>query len=88
MRDISIRSIWAGSGDVPQGGLILPLLSNIMLKKFDQYQNERHLSGKARKELWYWNNSIQRIRNGQWKSAVSYCQYADDFVLIVKDTQA
>ncbi len=58
------------------------------------YLHERYLSGKARKDRWYWNNSIQRGRstavreNWQWKPAVAYCRYADDFVLIVKGTKA
>lgn len=36
---------------------------NIMLNEFDQYLHERYLSGKARKECWHWNNSIQRGRS-------------------------
>lgn len=78
---------------VPQGGVISPLLSNIMLNEFDQYLHKRYLSGKARKDRWYWNHSIQRSRstavreNCQWKPAVAYCRYADDFVLIVKGTK-
>lgn len=84
----------AASEGVPQGGVISPLLSNIMLNEFDQYLNKRYLSGKARKDRWYWNYSIQRGRstavkeNWQWKLAVAYCHYADDFVLIVKGTKA
>lgn len=84
----------AASEGVPQGGVISPLLSNIMLNEFDQYLNKRYLSGKARKDCWYWNHSIQRGRstavkeNWQWKPAVAYCRYADDFVLIVKGTKA
>ncbi|MEV9454754.1 reverse transcriptase domain-containing protein, partial [Klebsiella pneumoniae] len=71
-----------------------PLLSNIMLNEFDQFLDKRYLGGKARKDRWYWNNSIQRGRstavseNWQWKPAVAYCRYADDFVLIVKGTKA
>jgi retron-type reverse transcriptase len=49
----------AASEGVPQGGVISPLLSNIMLNEFDQYLHERYLSGKARKDRWYWNHSIQ-----------------------------
>ena len=78
---------------VPQGGVISPLLSNIMLNEFDQYLNHLYLSKKARKDRWYWNNSIQKGRkplNGevrQWKPAVAYCRYADDFAVIVKGTK-
>lgn len=85
---------FATSEGVPQGGVISPLLSNIMLNEFDQYLHERYLSGKARKDRWYWNNSIQRGRstavreNWQWKPAVAYCRYADDFVLIVSRDQS
>ncbi|WP_407197999.1 reverse transcriptase domain-containing protein [Citrobacter freundii] len=47
-RDISMSvSFRAASEGVPQGGVISPLLSNIMLNEFDQYLHERYLSGKA-----------------------------------------
>ncbi|MDP5211316.1 group II intron reverse transcriptase/maturase, partial [Microbulbifer sp. 2205BS26-8] len=84
----------AASEGVPQGGVISPLLSNIMLHEFDQYLDRRYLSKKSRKDRWYWNNSIQKGRstavreNWQWKPAVAYCRYADDFVIIVKGTKA
>lgn len=84
----------AASEGVPRGGVLSPLLSNVMLNEFDQYLHERYLSGKARKDRWYWNNSIQRGRstavreNLQWKSAVASCRYADDFLLIVKGTKS
>lgn len=64
-----------------------------MLNEFDQYLHKLYLGGKARKDRWYWNHSIQLGRstavreNWQWKPAVAYCWYADDFVLIVKGTK-
>ncbi len=91
---VDVELFRAASEGVPQGGVISPLLSNIMLNEFDQYLHERYLSGKARKDSWYRNNSIQRGRstavseNWQWKPAVAYCRYADDFVLIVKGTKS
>lgn len=60
---IDVGLFRAASEGVPQGGVISPLLSNIMLNEFDQYLHERYLSGKARKDRWYWNNSIQRGRS-------------------------
>ena len=78
------------SKGVPQGGVISPLLSNIMLNEFDKYLDESYLSKKKRKDRWYWNRTIkdQRniavIENRQWKPAVAYCRYADDFLVIVK----
>lgn len=80
----------AASEGVPQGGVLSPLLSNIMLNEFDIWLDEKFLCKKARKDRWYWNNSIQRQRpialreNRQWIPAVTYCRYADDFVIIVK----
>ncbi|MVV93426.1 hypothetical protein GP686_25750, partial [Escherichia coli] len=50
--------------------------------------------GYIRRSVYAYNNSIQRGRstavreNWQWKPAVAYCRYADDFVLIVKGTKA
>ena len=61
-----------------------------MLNEFDQWLEAKYLSNKARKDRWYWNDSIKRQRpialreNRQWLPAVAYCRYADDFVIIVK----
>ncbi len=84
----------ATSEGVSQGGVVSPLLANIMLHEFDQYLEQCYLSPKARKDRWYWNHSIQVNRpiahqeDRQWQPAVSYCRYADDFVVIVKGTKA
>jgi len=84
----------AASEGVPQGGVLSPLLSNIMLHEFDSYLDEHYLSRKARGARWHWNNSVQRgsaialKEQRQWKPAVSYCRYADDFVIVVKGTKA
>ncbi len=80
----------AASEGVPQGGVLSPLLSNIMFHEFDTYLEANYLSKKARKDRWAWNVGIQHGRpitireNRQWKPAVAYCRYADDFVVIVK----
>lgn len=80
----------ATSEGVPQGGVISPLLSNIMLNEFDQYLDKCYLCKKVRKDRWYWNRTVQDKRNialkekRQWKPAVAYCRYADDFLVIVK----
>ncbi|WP_074730165.1 group II intron reverse transcriptase/maturase [Paenibacillus naphthalenovorans] len=84
----------ASSEGVPQGGVISPLLSNIMLHEFDRWMEAKFLSKKVRKDRWAWNFGIQTGRpvaireNRQWKPAISYCRYADDFVVVVKGTKA
>ena len=84
----------ASSKGVPQGGVASPLLANIMLHEFDMYLEEQYLSPKARKDRWYWNRTITekrliaKMENRQWKPAVAYCRYADDFVITVKGTKA
>jgi group II intron reverse transcriptase/maturase len=76
----------ASSEGVPQGGVISPLLSNIMLHEFDAWMEER-------KDRWAWNFAILKQRpitvreQRQWKPAISYCRYADDFVIVVKGTR-
>ena len=65
-----------------------------MLHEFDAWLEARYLNEKARKDRWAWNFGIQKGRpiavreNRQWKPAVAYCRYADDFVVIVKGTKA
>jgi len=84
----------AASEGVPQGGVLSPLLSNIVLHEFDVWLEAKYLNKKARKDRWAWNFGIQQGRpitikeNRQWKPAVAYCRYADDFVVIIKGTKA
>jgi len=84
----------ASSEGVPQGGVLSPLLSNIMLHEFDMWLEAKYLNKKARKDRWAWNFGIKNERpialreNRQWKPAVAYCRYADDFVVIVKGNKA
>lgn len=84
----------AASEGVPQGGVLSPLLSNIMLHEFDVWLEAKYLNKKARKDRWAWNFGIKQGRpitvreNREWKPAVAYCRYADDFVVIIKGTKA
>ncbi|MCP4165497.1 MAG: group II intron reverse transcriptase/maturase, partial [Chloroflexi bacterium] len=84
----------ASSEGVPQGGVLSPLLSNIMLHEFDMWLEAKYLNKKARKDRWAWNFGIKKglpialRENRQWKPAVAYCRYADDFVVIVKGNKA
>lgn len=84
----------ASSKGVPQGGVISPLLSNIMLHEFDVWMKTNYLSKKVRGDRGAWNLTIQKQRpiavseGRQWRPAVSYCRFADDFVLIVKGTKS
>ena len=83
----------ASSEGVPQGGVLSPLLSNIMLHEFDMWLEAKYLNKKPRKDRWSWNFGIKQQRpiavreNRQWKPAVAYCRYADDFVVIVKGSK-
>lgn len=84
----------AASEGVPQGGVISPLLSNIVLHEFDQWIESCYLSREVRNIRKAWNRSIVMAvpiaarENRQRKPAVAYCRYADDFVVIVKGTRA
>lgn len=84
----------AANRGVPQGGVISSLLSNIMLNEFDQWLEGKYLNGKVRKDRWAWNFGIAQGRpiavreKRRWKPAVTYCRYADDFVIIVKGNKA
>ncbi|MFT7266264.1 MAG: RNA-directed DNA polymerase [Halioglobus sp.] len=59
-----------------------------------QREEAQYLCKKARKDRCAWNFGIQKQRpitvreNRQWKPAVAYCRYTDDFVVIVKGNKA
>jgi RNA-directed DNA polymerase len=65
-----------------------------MLHEFDCWLDAKYLNKKARKDRWAWNFGIQQGRpitvreNREWKPAVAYCRYADDFVVVFKGTKA
>jgi RNA-directed DNA polymerase len=82
------------SAGVPQGGVISPLLSNIMLNELDQHMERSYVGAGARNEARGWNASVKRqtpiaVREGRrLRPRVSYTRYADDFVVVVKGTRA
>jgi RNA-directed DNA polymerase len=64
-----------------------------MLHEFDVWMEKNYVSKKVRKDRWAWNFAILKQRpiavreNRQWSPAISYCRYADDFVIVVKGTR-
>jgi RNA-directed DNA polymerase len=85
----------AASEGVPQGGVLSPLLSNIMLHEFDAVAGSEIPEPKRPARIAGHGTSayskgrpITIRENRQWKPAVAYCRYADDFVVIVKGTKA
>lgn len=79
---------------VPQGGIVSPLLSNIMLHEFDRFIEAQYTGKKARNHRRGWNASVRLgtpiacREQRRLIPAVCYVRYADDFVLIVKGTRA
>lgn len=78
---------------VPQGGVISPLLANIMLHEFDRFIEAEYTGPKVRNRIRGWNESVRRCtpialrEQRQLLPKVCYVRYADDFVLIVKGTR-
>lgn len=87
---IENNSITKSDEGVPQGAVLSPLLSNILLNEFDQYLNSKYLCKKARDKRDGWNASVKNQtsialnENREWQPAVSYTRFADDFIVIVK----
>jgi len=63
----------AASEGVPQGGVISPLLSNIMLHEFDAWMETNYLSKKVRQDRWVWNFSISNRRPTAREPTVDTC---------------
>lgn len=65
-----------------------------MLNKFDKYLHKHYLSAESRKAREKWNRPARNgqaeaiLEHRQLRPAVSYCRYADDFLIIVKGTKA
>jgi group II intron reverse transcriptase/maturase len=83
----------ASSEGVPQGGVISPLLSNIMLNEFDQWLEENYLNPVTKRAVRVWNKSVRLQKpiavreEREQKPYYSYSRYADDFVIVVHGTR-
>jgi group II intron reverse transcriptase/maturase len=82
------------SAGVPQGGVISPLLSNIMLNELDRHMEARYVGAAARNVTRGWNASVKKqtpiaVRERRaLRPCVSYARYADDFTVVVKGKRA
>ena len=91
---IENNSIHKPQEGVPQGAVLSPLLSNILLNEFDQYMDRKYLCKKARDKRNGWNASIRNQtaialrEKREWQPAISYTRFADDFVIIVKGSRS
>jgi len=87
------RIFHVSSEGVPQGGVISPLLSNIVLHEFDLFMARHYTGQKARYQRSGWNDSVRyqtpiALKEArEWRPSVSYVRYADDFVILVKGTR-
>src|SRR5579863_9989003 len=82
------------STGVPQGGVVSPFLSNIMLNELDRHMESGYVGAGARNETQGWNASVKKqtpiavCEERRLRPRVSYARYADDFVVVVKGTRA
>ena len=90
---VDLRLFQITTEGVPQGGVVSPLLSNIVLNELDRYLESKYLGAMTRNQRRGWNTSIQKrtpiaVREARtWRPCVSYARYADDFVVIVKGSR-
>lgn len=88
------RIFQVSSEGVPQGGVISPLLSNIVLHEFDRFMAQHYTGKKARYQRTGWNESVRKqtpiaqTEARLWRPSVCYVRYADDFVILVKGTRS
>lgn len=82
------------SQGVPQGGVVSPLLANIMLHEFDRHMEANYVGHDARNARRGWNQSVRKqtpivVReNRALRPSVSFVRYADDFLVVVKGRRA
>ena len=78
MEDLQYSETTEGT---PQGGLISPLLANVYMHQLDEWMHQRFhtLSSSTR---------YKRRRKGDLFAAVRYIRYADDFVVLLRDSPA
>lgn len=78
MEDLQYSKTTEGT---PQGGIISPLLANVYMHQLDEWMHQRFYSLKA-------NARNKRRRKGDIFACVRYIRYADDFILLVRESQA
>jgi len=78
MEDLQYSETTEGT---PQGGIISPLLANVYMHQLDEWMHKRFhtLKGSAR---------YGRRRRGDIFAAVRYIRYADDFIVLLRDSPA
>lgn len=68
----------------PQGGIISPLLSNIVLNELDWWLSDQWLTFETEKEYSYDRNKSRSLRKTKLKE-IYHVRYADDFKIFCKD---
>ena len=78
MDDLQYAETTAGT---PQGGIVSPLLANVYLHQLDEWLHQRfHTLSRS--------DRYQRRRKGDIFAAVRYIRYADDFIVLLRESAA
>ncbi|MDQ1911639.1 reverse transcriptase domain-containing protein [Paenibacillus sp. GD4] len=72
----------ASSEGVPQGGVISPLLSNIMLHEFDQWMEEKFLNKKVRKDRGLGTSAFRKSALSQYERSDNRSQQSPIAVML------
>lgn len=82
-----IRGIGVPTKGVPQGGILSPLLSNIVLNELDWWIANQRDNKKTVKDYVYQSNKLKALKRSKLKE-VYIVRYADDFKLFCKNRDA
>ena len=87
MLKAEIKGIGIPTKGVPQGGILSPLLSNIVLNELDWWIANQWDNKKTVKDYAYQSNKLKALKRSKLKE-VYIVRYADDFKLFCKNRDA
>ncbi len=82
------RTLVQSSEGTPQGGMASPLLANIYLHRFDEWDSQHYGIPDKKRDKRAYETWQRRHFKGKDQAAVQMFRYADDWIFVIRGTSA